>query len=343
MTANTPNDLTPPGNGPASTTPIDVGDVIATGWRLYTKNFSQYWPVSLKANLWMFVPLVLVALITMLFPLAAQRPEDYLGFLALLVPAFIVVGLICLAQFLGWSTGISRMAYQSLSGTSETERESLRFTRSRKYSLLWQAILKGLIFFAAYIVSVIILTILMVIVAIATGGFGSADVAAGVPAAIGVMTVIGVLAFLWFFIWLALRMMIAEQPLAIEQDSGAAKAIGRSWNLIKGSALRSFLVAIVTYLITVPIALVIYVIFQLIAYRVLTLAPPAAAGDTIATFADLLPFLGGIAIGAVGSVVGNVVTIPLWHTTLTALYHALRQRKEGVLTPLVARDAIADS
>lgn len=317
-------------NEPANE-PIDVGNIIATGWKLYTANFSQYSLISLKANLWMFVPLVLFSLINIITPLMAVNPSDYIGFLALLVPAFVVTGILCWAQYLGLSTGISRLAYQSLSGVTETERDALRFTRSRRYSLLWQAILRSLILMAAYFVFVVIAAILIAIaVAVGYGAQGNGSLSL-VSLVIGLLIVVGVFAFVCFFVWLSVRIMLADQPLVIEQESGATKAIVRSWELTKGSVLRSLLIAFVTCIIIVPISLVTYAISQLVAYQLLALAPPPTITDTIASFMELLPFLPGILVSILGSIIGSVVTVPLWHTMLTTLYFELRKQQDDAL------------
>ncbi len=317
--------------------PIEVGRIFATGWRLYRSNFSQYGLIALKASLWLFLPLLLFLPIRVL--LTAKNIADYAGLLALLIPAWLVVGLLCYAEYLGLATGISRLVYQSLSHADESEREALRFTRSRKYSLLWENVLRGLIFFSAYFVFLVIAVILVIIaIAISHSNLGSGDPSAFLSPAgliVGLLFAVGTLVFIGFFIWLALRLMLADQPLAIEQDSGAAKAIGRSWTLMKGNVLRSLLLMFMAYILVVPIVLVSSLVGQLIAYRLFGFAPLPDPGGTIASFAEVLPFLAGAVVSAIISTLGSIITLPLWSTLLTALYFELRSREEPVAIDVV--------
>ena len=312
--------------------PIEVGRIFATGWGLYRSHFSQYGLIALKASLWLFLPLLLFLPIRVL--LTARNIGDYAGLLALLVPALLVVGLLCYAEYLGLATGISRLVYQSLSHADESEREALRFTRSRRYSLLWENVLRGLIFFLAYLVFLIIAVVFIVVaIALSRSNLGGDPSAFFSPAGliVGLLFAVGTLVFIGFFIWLALRLVLADQPLAIEQDSGTAKAIGRSWTLMKGNVLRSLLLMIMAYIIVLPVVLVSSVIGQLIAYRLFGLAPLPEPGRTIASFAEVLPFLAGAVISAIVSTLGSIITLPLWSTLLTALYFELRRREESGL------------
>lgn len=326
-------------NPSAASEPIETGSIIATGWRLYRANFSQYVLIALKASLWLLLPLFLVSPISWL--LTAQNAADYAGLLALFIPALLISGLLCYAEYLGLSAGISRLAYQSLShaegaaeanGANETEREALRFTRSRKYSLLWENILRGLMFSLAYAVFFIV-ALILVVIAIAISGSGLAD---GDPSrffspmglAVGLLFAVGTLAFICFFIWLAVRLVLADQPLAIEQNSGATQAIRRSWTLVEGNVLRSLLVMIVTYLIVIPVVLISSLAGQLIAYRLLNFAIAPPPGETVGSLAEGLPIFIGAAVSGIVSTFGSAVMLPLWHTMLTALYVQLRNRKD---------------
>ncbi|MGB3300719.1 MAG: glycerophosphoryl diester phosphodiesterase membrane domain-containing protein [Phormidesmis sp.] len=322
-------------NPSAASEPIETGSIIATGWRLYRTNFARYVLIALKASLWLLLPLFLVSPISWL--LTAQNAADYAGLLALLIPILFVLGLLCYAEYLGLSTGISRLAYQSLGrdvgdGAAETELEALRFTRSRKYSLLWENILRGLIFFLAYAVFFVV-ALILVVIAIAVSGSGLADgdpstIFSPVGLAIGLLFAIGTLVFICFFIWLAMRLMLADQPLAIEPGSSATQAIKRSWTLVEGNVLRSLLVMIVTYLIVIPVVFVSSIIGQLIAYQLLNLAIAPPPGETVGSLAEGLPIFIGAAVSGIVSTFGSAVMLPLWHTMLTALYVQLRSRKD---------------
>ncbi|MGB7247731.1 MAG: hypothetical protein WBC73_02245 [Phormidesmis sp.] len=318
----------PPLNGPPkSNRPVAVGDVLATGWRLYRSHFSQYAAIALKANLWMFVPLMLISLIGALFAQGAESVSAYRGVLALLVPSAVVLFILSFAQFLGLTAGISRLAYQTLSEGHETAPDTLRFTLSRKYSLLWQNVLRGLIFMAVYILLLFFAVVFIVVV------IGEAETSSTLPTVVALLAVGGMIASIFCFIWLALRMMLADQPLAIEPESSATKAIGRSWRLTKGSVMRSLLVAITVYFIAVPITFILYVASQIIVYRLFSLSSVPAPGTAPLALADMVPVLAGAGISVLGSLAGSVITTPLWHTMLTALYFNLRNRQSAQPTP----------
>ena len=220
--------------------PIETGEILSGGWRLYRQNFSQYCLIALKAYLWIFVPTVIATVGSALAPQLTRLPGRYAGGVVLASVVFAVVYIICAAKYLGWVTGISRLAYQALRGEVD-EREALRFTRSRQFSLLWENVLRVLIFLIPFLGFGLAIGLI-----IATSGITGEMLARPEqinPAIIGRIILFSLpisLIFLLFITWLGLRTMLADQALAIEQNSGAADSIGRSWQLVKGSCTALF-------------------------------------------------------------------------------------------------------
>ncbi len=310
--------------------PMTVGNIVSSGFKLYTSNFGRYILIALKSALWVFVPVLLALVFTVVFALVlGENPTAVLPLLGILIPAWIVLMVFCWAQSLGESAGIARLAYQELSGTPEDDRTALRFTRSRKWSLLGANILRGLIFFAAYIVFVIVTMILLVILGITTGVgseiFEGASSGAELNPAIGILIglffVVGLIAFLLFYAWLATRYLLIDPSLAVEPSSGAAEALGRSWKLTGGHVIHSILVAAVAFLVGIPVYIVINIISQIISTLLLT-AGQLIDPNLLTGISVLLSYLVGI--------IGGIATTPFWQSILATLYFDLRNRKEGL-------------
>ena len=307
--------------------PIEVGEIIATGWNLYRRHFSQYALVALKAYLWLFVPTVIVTVVSSLSAPMAELPDRYAGLGLLAFVAFMVGYIICAAKYFGWVTGISRLAYQALRGAVD-EREALRFTRSRQYSLLGANVLKVLIFLLPGIAWLLAIGVIV-------AGSGLTPEMLAQPeridlAIVGRIILISLpvsLIFLALIAWLGLRTMVADQALAIEQESGTSASIGRSWKLVKGSVLRSFFVAFVAYLFIIPVSILLSILGQALSVSIFTIAPPEEV--VINSFADTLPYIGIAVISTIFSTLAGVVTMPLWQTMATTLYVRLVEKFTG--------------
>lgn len=327
---NDPRDREPREQDPLTTGPMTVGNIVSTGFQLYISNFVRYILISLKSALWVFVPVVLILVLAVVLAFVlGEDPTALLPLLGILIPAWIVLMVFCVAQSLGESAGIARLAYQELSGTPEDNRAALRFTRSRKWSLLGAHILRGLLFFAAYIAFVIALLVLMLLLGIATGTgsaiFGGATAGAELSPAIGILIglffLLGLIVFLLFYFWLAVRYMLIVPPLAVEQQSGAAESLGRSWKLTQGHVIHSLLVATVAFLVSIPIVIVVYIVSQIVNVALLS------AGSLIDSSLMMgISFLVSYLI----NIVAGIATTPFWLTIFTTLYFDLRNRKEGL-------------
>ncbi|NJQ97971.1 MAG: hypothetical protein HC784_10775 [Hydrococcus sp. CSU_1_8] len=110
------------------------------------------------------------------------------------------------------------------------------------------------------------------------------------------------------YIWLYSRLSIVELPIAIESETDASAAIGRSWNLTKGFVVRLQLIFFVAFLITLPLSLVV----NLIGFFL----PQDSA------IAVLINLALSIVLGA--------FLIPFWQAIKAVIYYDLRTRKEGI-------------
>ena len=323
--------ITPSG----SPQPMRVGEIIKSGWQFYLSHFSQIFLIAIKGLLWASAPAVVALVAIALF--VQQLPENmgtvtpeavalsYAGVFVLATVALIVFAFYCTAQSLGYLSAISRLCYQSISGVDESEQAAVRFTRSRKFPLLWSLLLQGLIFLAAYIAVFVVMTIYIAIAAVALG----AASANGSPGAvsyflIGLVGALLLLAAICLLVWVLTRLMLTQMPLAIETQSGITQAISRSWQVTQKNVGRCLLVVILAFLIMLPISILAYLVGVIIT-NILFGAAAAAPGDSPAsvvafTLATLVSTLIGIA--------GSVVTTPLWQSIVGALYFDLRSRHE---------------
>ena len=299
--------------------PMGASEIISAGWRLYTSNLSQYLLIALVATIWSFVPTVFNLLIT-LGPAYFGTPLSP-GLSVLLFVVWVAIAIFCTAQSLGHFAGISRSAYQSLSDTAEPIEASLRFTHTRKFSFLGATILQSLIIFIAVLALTVVYAITVGILAAILTAVGSSTI---LNALLALLSTAGLIALFFAYIYVVVRFVLIEQPIAIEPTSGAVAAISRSWELTKYRLGRSVLVSFLLFLIVLAIFIVsldiIGIVMSGTALAVLTSNP-----DPEEIMRVFWPFY--IAFVAV-SIVISIGVLPLFKTTFTVLYFDLRNQVE---------------
>lgn len=312
--------------------PMEIGTVIATAWRLYRVNFKPYVMRSLYGSVWLIFPMAIL-LAGVLWMLHAELTvNDLEGPLALLIPAWIVLFLWCNAQSLGELSAISRLAYRRLKTPPglvvETMPEALRFTRSRKFSLLGSAVIQwlvlGVVSALLFISALFSIGLIFVGVGLVTGQPNSRLFLSGGALFIGSLILFGGL-----LLWLSVRFLVTEQALAIEKDSGAIASIGRSWKLMKKNVLRTVGALILAGLVCLPIFLVMFVSSQITQSVVLQMfdAVPSPATPPPVAF---LSFIASLTIGSLIGMLGGIITNPFVRVVVTTLYFDIRNRKESI-------------
>jgi hypothetical protein len=143
------------------------------------------------------------------------------------------------------------------------------------------------------------------------GILGTAGIVVATTLAIILMAVILLLGLTWFYS----RWVIAEVPLAVEENINGGESVSRSWELTKASVLRIQGVVLVAFFVTLPLLFVLNYIPSLF---LLKLEPGT--------------FIYGIVyfISWVGSLVGGVLVMPFWQALKAVLYLDLRTRREGL-------------
>lgn len=315
--------MSPSVESPDPLQPMTVGNIVNTGFRLYTTNLQPYLKVAAIATLWAMLPWLA------LLPLVGFFAVIQSGYslLALLIPAWFVLLAFCMAHYLAGSGAIARLAFTELTGTPETPKQSQRFTSRRKWSFLILSILVGLIFFGITLVMSLLGIIFVTALFAAMGGLDFLQNPEAAPFvnptlffASGLVILLVILVFLVMLYWLVVRFFIAEVPLAIEDGIGPAQSIGRSWELTQRGFWRILLVSLVTSILAFPLQAVVQVMANLIQDGITLVFPEESA-------------IGLFLIGIVSLVLGlgfGILLLPLWQSMKAVIYYDQRTRREGL-------------
>ncbi|QYO62656.1 hypothetical protein [Leptolyngbya sp. 7M] len=300
--------------------PLSVGNVVSAGLRLYSNHFKQYFGTALLATLWVILPIVVMAFIVGFFAVA----QNYYALLGLIIPAWIVLLLYCIGKYMAGSAAISRLAFGELTSEPETTRDAKRFTNSRLWSFVWMSLLLGLLYFSVVIAAYIGIAIVFVAIFAALGvnPFSAPQPNVNDPGlliGIGLLSILLILLVLGLLLWLAARFAVPEVALAVETEVGAIESLGRSWRLTQKNGWRIILILAVTFLITLPLVILI----QLLTNLVQGGFAAVASDQTV----DPTPFL--LLISYAVSFLGNVFMLPLWQAIKAVIYYDLRSRREG--------------
>jgi hypothetical protein len=310
--------------------PLSVGNVVSAGLRLYSSHFGQYFGVAFLATLWILLPIAVAIAIVLFFVVL----QDYYALLGLLIPAWVALLVYCIARYVAGTAAITRLAFSELANQPETAQQAARFTQSRKWWYLLTGLLVSMIFSGAAMVCYFAIAIFFVILFVAIGGAAFAQsanpetffVEAFSNPGLWIPMTLGFLILLVLFItvlsWLSARLAIVYVPLSIEPEIRGVETIGRSWKLTQRNAWRVFLVLTITFLITLPILVLVQILVTGIQVAV-TAATPSDSAET--AFSIL-----GVLITYLISFAANILTVPLWQSVLAAIYYDLRSRREGL-------------
>ncbi|MEN8447226.1 MAG: hypothetical protein ABG776_19690 [Cyanobacteria bacterium J06555_13] len=202
--------------------PLQPGNVVSAALRLYRDRFKMYLSLSVRAYLWLFVP---------------------------------VYGW---AKY-GMYTGVmSRLAYKELIDQPETSEDSLNALQPKMWGFLGVGLLLGCLFVGAYIAIALASVIVAFIIGGLLGVIGGLLLGAEFGGIIGgvVGAIVFFLALMFGLLWVVGRLLIAEVPLAIEPLNDVTKSIGRSWLLSAQSIWRIQFVVLAAFLTTLPLLLV---------------------------------------------------------------------------------------
>lgn len=303
--------------------PMTVGNVVNTGIRLYTSNLKPYLKVAAIATGWALIPWVVLAPIVLFY----ANVQRYYSFLGLLVPAWIVLLLICSSYYLADSAAIARLAFTELTNQPEVPKQSRRYTQSRRWGFLLLGVLINLILLGIFaVMSVVALICTTAIFAV----MGGPDFLRNPTSAALVNPTLIVLTFLIFigvilvsllvYMWLGVRFSIADLSLAMEPGIGSTDGIGRSWELTGGNVWRLLLIFLVTFLITIPVQVVLQVVLGLVQE-----ATTVVISEDSVSFVAVTYF-----VSTILGLLSGILLLPLWQAIKAVIYYDLRSRREGL-------------
>jgi membrane-anchored glycerophosphoryl diester phosphodiesterase (GDPDase) len=237
--------------------------------------------------------------------------KSYFG-LAFVATLWLLVPIYGWAKYSAILALISRLAFGEVREKPETISDARREVNPRMWRFLGAGILTFLIYIGVYVAGSIAIAILA---AGAAAIFGQNSVAIA-----ALLVVVTVIALLIIYIRIISRLLIVELPLAMENNIGARSAIGRSWELTKGSVGRIQWIVFVGILVSLPITIVVQ-IFSWSVESVLKAVLGAESGIFFLVYYLLILLL------SFGS--GALVT-PFWQAMKAIIYYDLRSRKEGL-------------
>ena len=267
---------------------LSIGNVVSAGLRIYRDHFTDYFRLAFIGYLWILVP---------------------------------VYGWAKLAAMMGL---ISRLAFGEVTEKPESIRDAQRHIKPNMWKFLSAGILVFLIFIGA-LIAVFLAMLLFALIGGAMVGVvtsilgGNSGGSIIISIITGLIMVIGVILIVIGYIWLVARLFMVELPLGIEENVKATEAIGRSWELTKGSVWRIQSIVFVAFLISLPISIVVQIAIGIL---------QGVLGSIYPTDSGIYGLLYAISLFAV-TIGSNALLVPFWQSIKAVIYYDLRTRREG--------------
>ncbi|WP_298907410.1 hypothetical protein [uncultured Nostoc sp.] len=261
---------------PGQIQPLSVGNVVSAAVRLYRSHLKTYLKLALIAHLWIIVPIY--------------------GW----------------AKYAAISGLISRLAFGELIYQPESVQAASSHVNQRLWSFLRVGFQVGISILLIYFGLAIAAGILAGLLGVVLGRiFGASTGVIVVTTLAIIFTVIVVLGLTWFYS----RWVVAEVPLAVEENINGSESVARSWELTKASVLRIQGIVLVAFLVTLPLMFVLNYIPSLFLIKL-------EQGTIIYWIVYV--------ISLIGSLIGGVLVMPFWQALKAVLYLDLRTRREGL-------------
>lgn len=294
--------------------PLSVGNVVSAGFKLYRSHLKLYLSIALISVLWILLPLIgliFVGTVGGVIGAVSQQPVITGLIILLAVLAAVPVMIYCSAKSALNSALIARLAF----GELVEQPEGAKAVRNQLKPKMWGFWLAGF------------LVALIAIVFSVFNNIVQASVAGSENPVIATLVFILVLVSLTVQAWVNCRLFIYEVPLAIENEvRGGSESLGRSWDLTRGSAVRIFSITLVTFLITLPIFLLLFVVAGILMVLLFQ-----GSFQTGLSGADFMPLALFFIFGIYGLILlGLLFVLPLWQAIKAVVYYDLRSRREGM-------------
>ncbi|MDZ7996154.1 MAG: hypothetical protein RM022_031810 [Nostoc sp. EfeVER01] len=256
--------------------PLSIGNVVSAAVRLYRSHLKTYLNLAAIAHLWVLVP---------------------------------VYGW---AKYAAISGLISRLAFGELIYQPESVQTARSHVNPRLWSFLRVAFQVGISLLIIYIGLAIVGGVVASLIGVALGGIlGTSGIIVITTLVIIVTAGIILLGLTWFYS----RWIVAEVPLAVEENINGGESVARSWELTKASVFRIQGIVLVAFIVTLPLVFVLNYIPSLFLIK---LEPGTAIYSIV------------YIISVIGSLIGGVLVMPFWQALKAVLYLDLRSRREGL-------------
>lgn len=288
--------------------PMGFGEILDSSIRLYRENIRALIIAQLPLTVAYILSNSLVFMSTgtvgtSLFSaftqsaVPAAAPRFSFGYLLLILLIYIIVGLVLTPLVF---SAVMKIASDSVLKTPSSVKEAYRFCMQDWFNL---AVTN---FVLALIIGIIAVFLLFIPLAVITAVFTYALATGGSLSAIFgvllvVILVVALLMLIPAFLWIRWAVTF---PAAVNERIFVTEAMSRSWNMVKGHTIRTFLVIFLIFLIP-----------YIIQYS------PTFMEFSLGRSLALLTFVFGI--------VAQGVLLPLVYVTRVVVYFELRSRKEG--------------
>ncbi|WP_373527062.1 glycerophosphoryl diester phosphodiesterase membrane domain-containing protein [Nostoc sp.] len=261
---------------PGQILPLSIGNVVSAAVRLYRSHLKTYLRLALIAHLWVLVPIY--------------------GW----------------AKYAAISGLISRLAFGELIYKPEGVQTASSHINPRLWSFLRVGLQVGISLLVIYLGLAIVGGVLAGLIGVALGGIlGASGIIVATTLAIIVTVVIVLLGLTWFYS----RWIVAEVPLAVEENTNGGESVARSWELTKASVFRIQGIVLVSFIVTLPLVFVLNYIPSLFLLKL-------EQGSPIYSIVYF--------ISLIGSLIGGILVMPFWQALKAVLYLDLRSRREGL-------------
>jgi hypothetical protein len=225
---------------------------------------------------------------------------------AIVLPSLLAVAALAFVTEIVLTSLLTVVIGRGVLGRKVSMGEAWRIALPRLPAILGSIILIALCILAPWAVVAVLVTILAVLHA---------------TAAAVIVGVIGGIAALYVTFWLPIMFGLAAPAVVLERQ-GPARALGRSWRLVRRSFWRVFWILLLASLIVLIAGSVLRIPFSLVT---------ALVGGSAGFFGVAgSGSVAGVIIGAVGGIVAGAVTRPISAGVTVLLYLDLRMRKEGL-------------
>jgi hypothetical protein len=258
--------------------PLSIGNVVSAAVRLYRSHLKTYLNLAAIAHLWILVPIY--------------------GW----------------AKYAAISGLISRLAFGELIYQPEGVQTARNHINPRLWSFLRVGFQVGISMLLVYLGLAIVGSVLGGLIGVVLVRIlGNSGII--VATTLAIIVTAGIILLGLTLTWFYSRWIVAEVPLAVEENINGGESVARSWELTKGSVFRIQGVVLVAFIVTLPLVLVLNYIPSIFLIRL-------ESGSAIYSIVYFISW--------VGSLIGGILIMPFWQAIKAVLYLDLRSRREGL-------------